>query len=80
MRIKHTDPAQVLGPANDGPARVTQELVALFYAFEPEAIGAPPAAFYDGLFDGPPPADPELLVVWESGAFAAELQLLGDQR
>lgn len=79
MRIKHTDPAQVLGPANDGPARVTQELVAMFYAFEPAFSGAPPEAFYDGVFDGPPPEDPEMLIVWESGALAAELMLLGGQ-
>jgi hypothetical protein len=71
-----------LGPANDAPLEVTQELVALFYAETPGASSLIPLSdpeFSDGLAGKDPAADARIFV-WESGALAAELVKIGGQR
>lgn len=77
MRIKHED-TPCLGPSTETLESV-QELTALMYALEPDSVVPVPPAFFDGVFDGPPPEDPEHMVLWESGALAAELMQLGGQ-
>jgi hypothetical protein len=71
---------KTLGPANNTSLQVTQELTALLYAEEPKSIGPVLPAFLDGVFNGPPPEDPEYVPIWESGALAAELMQLGGQQ
>ena len=80
-RQKHAEP---LGPANDRPLEVTQELVALYVTEEPGSMDPLMPVFEEGVRAyrtgiGEPPLDPELLAIWQSGVFAAELQLLGGQ-
>jgi hypothetical protein len=74
---RHVEP---LGPANNASLEVTQELAALLYVEEPGSIDPVLPAFHDGLFNNPPPDDPDLLAVWESGAFASELFQIRGQR
>lgn len=69
-----------LGPANNHSLAVTMELTALLWSEEPKSIGPVLPAFLDGVFNGPPPEDPEMVPIWESGAFAAELMQLGGQQ
>jgi hypothetical protein len=71
MREIHVEP---LGPANDTPTEVTQELVALWFVEDADALDPLHQMFFDGLLDKQPPNDPVLLSIWQSGAFAAELQ------
>ena len=76
MRRRH---AEALGPANNTRLAVTQELVALMYADDPVALGTLvyEDAFLAGL-TGRPPMEPRY--IWETGALAAHLILLGGQR
>ena len=75
-RTRH---AVALGPANNTKLEVTQELVALMYADDPIALGTLvyEDAFLAGLTDKPPM---EPRYIWETGALAAHLILLGGQR
>lgn len=68
-----------LGPANDKPLCVTQELVAMYYAESPTILGrlVHEDAFFAGL-TGKPPVEP--IEVWETGALAAHLIEIGGQR
>lgn len=74
---RHTIP---LGPANDAPLVVTQELVALFYAEEPAVLSfiVGTKEFSAGLSGEPPPD--ERRFIWETGALAAHLIEIGGQR
>jgi len=76
VRRRH---AEAIGPANDAKLVVTQELVALMYADNPVALGSLvyEDAFLAGL-TGKPPMEPRY--IWETGALAAHLILLGGQR
>jgi hypothetical protein len=73
---------QPMGPANDTPLEVTQELVALYYAEDPVALGELVnwSIFHDGLIGKPAPEDPVARSIWESGALAAHLVAIGGQR
>ncbi len=70
--------ARGLGPPNDVPLAVTQELVALMYADNPIAMAemARNDAFFAGMTDKPP-MEPRYL--WETGALAAHLIAIGGQ-
>lgn len=70
MREKHAEP---LGPANDLPVRVTQELVALHFVDDADALAPMHPQFWAGMLNETAPNDPDMLAIWESGAFAAEL-------
>lgn len=70
MREIHVEP---LGPANDAPVEVTQELVALWFVEDAESLDPLHQMFWDGMFGKQAPNDPVLLAIWQSGAFADEL-------
>jgi hypothetical protein len=73
--------SQSLGPANDRALAVTQELVALYYADDPPALGPMinEKQFFAGLADGEVPDNDYDRMVFESGQLAAILIELGGQ-
>lgn len=87
MRRKHAEP---LGPANDEPIQITQEIVAMFYADDPTMVSPMlrESVFHDGLCGRPAPVPKDEddkdglldLSIWEAGALAAHLITLGGQQ
>jgi hypothetical protein len=76
-----------IAPANDRSLEVTQELVALFYAEDREALSPWPndPVFAAGLHGSKPPEDDAWFSFseryrWEAGALAAHLIAIGGQR
>lgn len=81
-RCRSCGTAQPMGPADETPLEVTQELVALYYAEDPMSLGELVnwSLFHDGLIGKPAPEDPVARSIWESGALAAHLVAIGGQR